>query len=207
MPQAKKKKEKKHPDVENLDETLRDEYNEDVVFEEEDNESRSIGGSREDKVKKLKEKLNKCLKENRENLLGWQRTRADFVNAKKENEEKTKQSFIFAKRELTEDLLPVIDSFEMAFSNKEAWENVDKQWRIGVEYIYTQMLDILKDNGLKQINPISQKFDPMLHTSMEVVDTNNKKEDDMVVSVVQKGYEMNGRVIRPAKVRVGRYKK
>jgi molecular chaperone GrpE len=197
---AKRKKE------ENIDNQLDDTYNNDVIFEEEP-KGRTFGGDSEEKVKKMKEKLNKCLKENRENLLGWQRCRADFVNAKKENEEKVKQSFVFAKGELMEEILPVIDSFEMAFANKEAWENVDKQWRMGVEYIHTQLLSILEGNGLKQIDPLSQKFDPSLHTSMEVVDTDDKKQDDIVVEVVQKGYEMNGKVIRAAKVKVGRYKK
>lgn len=189
----------------NIDDQLDNENKEDIVFEEEP-EGRSFGGDSEEKVKKIKGKLNKCLKENRENLLGWQRCRADFVNAKKENEEKTKQSFVFAKGELMEEILPVVDSFEMAFANKEAWENVDKQWRVGVEYIHTQLLRVLEGNGLKQIDPLSQKFDPNLHISMEVVDTKDKKEDDVVVEVIQKGYEVNGKVIRAAKVKVGRFK-
>lgn len=191
MPLKKTKKQKP-------DESMGDIYKDDIVFEESEND---------DKFKKVKEKLNICLKENKENLLGWQRARADFVNAKKENEERVKNSFAFAKSELMEDILPVVDSFDMAFANKEAWDKVDKGWRTGVEYIHTQLLSVLESNGLKQINPISQKFDPSLHTSVEVVDTSNKKEDEMILEVVQKGYEMNGKVVRAAKVKVGQYKK
>lgn len=159
------------------------------------------------KIKKIKEKLNKCLKENKENLLGWQRSRADFVNAKKENEEKVRESFSYAVGGLIEELLPVIDSFDMAFSNKDTWEKVDKNWRIGVEYIYSQLVSILESNGLKQLNPVGEKFNPNFHTSVEIVDTDKKKEDNSIIDVVQKGYEYNSKVIRAAKVKVAHYNK
>lgn len=197
---------KKNKKDQNTDKQQESKDNEDVVFEEENVEITGFGFSKDEKTKKLKEKLDKCLKESKENLLGWQRSRADFINAKKENEERVKQSFVFAKRELIEDILPVVDSFEMAFSNKEAWENIDNGWRTGVEYIYTQLLSILESNGLKPINSIGEKFNPNFHTSVEMVDTKNKKEDDIVVEVIQKGYEMNGGVIRAARVKVGRFK-
>jgi len=197
---------KKNKKDKNTDKQQENKDNEDVVFEEENVEITGFGLSKDEKTKKLKEKLDKCLKESKENLLGWQRSRADFINAKKENEERVKQSFVFAKRELIEDILPVVDSFEMAFSDKDAWEKVDKNWRIGVEYIYSQLLSILENNGLKQVDPVGEKFNPNFHTSMEMVDTNKKKEDGVVVSVIQKGYEHNGKIIRAAKVRVARYK-
>ena len=170
-----------------------------IVFEE--------TGQTEEKIKKLKAKLDKCLKENKENLLGWQRARADFVNAKKENNKKIKESFAYAKSELINELLPVMDSFDMAFSNKEAWENVDKNWRTGVEYIHSQLTTILENNGLKQIDPKGQRFDPKFHASIETIATDDKKEDGIIMEVVQKGYELNGNVLRAAKVKVGQYKK
>ncbi len=172
---------------------------EDIVFEESD--------IPQDKIKKIKSKLDKCLSENKENLLGWQRTRADFVNAKKENEKKVRESSSYAKANLIEEMLPVADSFEMAFADKEAWEKVDKNWRIGVEYIYSQLISIFESNGVKQINPLGDKFDHNLHASIEIVETDNKKEDGIIVGVVQKGYELNGRVLREAKVKVAQYKK
>lgn len=191
---ASKKKEKKQK----VDELSEDMYNDDVIIEEDD--------TTDGKIKKLKEKLNKCLKENRENLLGWQRARADFVNAKKENEERVKDSFNHAKSEFVEELLPVIDSFEMAFADKDAWGKVDENWRVGVEYIYSQLLSVLENNGFKQIDPKGKKFDPNFHVSMEMVDTDKKKDDGVIVGVIQKGYEHNGKVIRAAKVKVAQYK-
>ncbi len=183
----------------NIDENIKDVYNDDIVIEENENI--------DSKIKKLKGRLNKCLKENKENLLGWQRSRADFVNAKKENEDKIKDSFVYAKGEFLEELLPVVDSFEMAFANKDAWEKVDKDWRIGVEYIYTQFLSILKNNGVKQIDPVDEKFNPSAHISMDTIEVDKKKKDGVVVNVIQKGYEHNGKIIRAAKVIVSRYKK
>ncbi len=170
----------------------------DIVFEE--------TGQAEGKLKKLKEKLSHCLKENKENLDGWQRSRADFVNAKKENEQKIKEFSIYAKSEFISELFPVIDSFDMAFSNKEAWEKVDKNWRTGVEYIHSQLTSVFENNGLKEINPKNETFDPRFHTSTETVTISNKKDDGMVVEVVQKGYELNENVLRPAKVKVGKFK-
>ncbi len=174
-------------------------YNDDIVIEEND----TLDG----KIKKIREKLTKCQKENKENLLGWQRSRADFVNAKKDNDEKIRESFSYARSEFIEELLPVVDSFEMAFSDKDAWDKVDKNWRVGVEYIHSQLISVLESNGLKQINPINEKFNPNYHTSVEIIDTNKKKEDDIVVNVIQKGYECNGKILRASKVCVGQYKK
>jgi len=181
-----------------IDNNSNDAYNNDVVFEDTE--------QAEEKIKKVKEKLNKCLKENKENLLGWQRARADFVNAKKESDDRIKESFTYAKSEFISELLPVVDSFEMAFSNKEAWGKVDKNWRIGVEYIHSQLITTLENNGLKQINPKRACFDPRFHASVENIITNDKKEDGIILEVVQKGYELNGNILRPAQVKVGQFK-
>jgi molecular chaperone GrpE len=153
-----------------------------------------------DTIKKLREKLRACGEEKQQYLLGWQRTKADFVNMKKAEEEYRKDFLKFANQGLIEELLPVVESFQMAFSNKEAWEKVDKNWRTGVEYIYGKLMSALEQHGLKEINPVGEKFDPARHDSFENVPTNKKEEDHIITAVVQKGYELHGRVIRPPKV-------
>lgn len=175
----------------------------DLVFDDDSNMS-SFENS--DKIKKLKEKLDKCISENKENLLGWQRARADFINAKKENEVKIKESFDFARIKLIEEILPVLDSFDMAFGNKETWESAPKNWRIGVEYIYSQILTILENNGLKKIDKTNLKFDPNIHIPIDTIDTNKETQDDIVIDIVQNGYEVKGKVLRPAKVKIGKYR-
>jgi len=108
---------------------------------------------------------------------------------------------------LIEELLPVLGSFEMAFGNKEAWEKADKNWRMGVEYIYNQIKTVLEGNGLVEVNPIGQKFDPKRDEAAEYVPVEDEAQDHVILGVVQKGYDLNGKSIRPPKVKVGEFKK
>jgi molecular chaperone GrpE len=95
-----------------------------------------------DAVKDLREKLKKAIAEKQEYMDGWQRSKAEFINARKRDEESRKEIIKFANEGLLMDIVPVLDSFTMAFSNKEAWEKVDQNWRIGVEHIYSQLKGI-----------------------------------------------------------------
>src|SRR3989344_1704958 len=150
-------------------------------------------------VKKLKERLKSCQKERAEYLDGWQRTKADFVNAKKREEEERGEFVKFSKRELIKELLPAIDSFHTAFGNKEAWEKVDLNWRMGVQYIYSQLLGALEKHGITLIDPkVGEAFDPAQHASISTVPTANKAEDHTVQAVVQKGYALHGKILEPA---------
>src|SRR3989344_2951801 len=81
--------------------------------------------------------------EKQEYLTGWQRAKADLVNARKRDEEERKEFIRFVNGQLIEDLIPVLASFDMATENKEAWEKADKNWRTGVEYIHAQLVKIL----------------------------------------------------------------
>lgn len=185
-----------------LDKGAENIYVDDVFFEEDDASS-----DPESKIKDLKEKLKKCLSERKEYLDGWQRAKADFLNFKK-GEEKSKEDFTkFAKEGLIDELIPVLDSFVMAFSNKEAWEKADKNWRIGIEYIYSQFLGVLKANGLEEITPNGGVFDPFRHDSIEIVPVSEEKMDGIVVETTRNGYSLNGKVIRPAKVKIGKFQK
>ena len=93
----------------------------------------------------------------------------------------------------------------MAFANKDAWEKVDANWRTGVEHIYNQLLSVFKDNGIMEIAESEVSFDPEHHQSVETVNTENKKEDGVIAEIVNKGYRMNGRILRSAKVKVYKY--
>ena len=194
------KKNNKNQDETPLDKTENNEYD-DVVFDKEIDDEVGEALSH-DAMKKLRQKLEVCVKEKQEYLLGWQRSKADFVNARKSDEENKSNFIKFANQGLVEELLPVIESFEMAFGNKKAWEKVDKDWRVGVEYIYGKLIGTLQQHGLKELNPIGEKFDPAQHASFENVPTDNPKEDHMIVVVIQKGYTLNGKVIKPPNVKV-----
>ena len=176
----------------------------DIAFENNENTEDIISA---DIIKKLREKLKKCVEEKQEYLEGWQRTKADFINNKKKEEQSRALLLLFAKEDLILDLLTTIDNFDMAFADKKVWESVDENWRIGIERIYSQLLGILENHGLKQFNPLGEEFDPTRHDSLETIVVIEKDDANKVVDVIGKGYAFNDKVIRAAKVKVGQYEK
>lgn len=161
-----------------------------------------------EKLAKLKEKIKKLEAEKAEYMNGWQRERADFVNFKKRAEEEKKEYIKFANENLLEEMLTVLESFDMAFMNKDQWNSVPKNWRVGVEYIHSQLVKILDENGLKEFIPkIGDKFDVKLHVADEVVQVEKEKDDGLIREIKKKGYTMNGKIIIAPKVVVGEFKR
>jgi molecular chaperone GrpE len=161
-----------------------------------------------EKIAKLKEKIKKLQAEKEEYMNGWQRERADFVNYKKRADEEKKEYIKFANENLLEEMLTVLESFDMAFMNKEQWNSVPENWRVGVEYIHSQLVKILDENGLKEFLPkVGEKFDVKLHVAEEVMPVTHEKEDGVIMAVKKKGYIMNGKIIIAPKVVVGEFKK
>jgi len=157
-------------------------------------------------LKKLRIDLKACQKEKDEYLTGWQKERADFINYKKQEEDR-KANFSEAMRErILVRFLAVMDSFNMAFANKETWDKVDDTWRKGVEYIYSQMNAIFEEYGVKPVGEVGEAFDPNIHQSVDVVETDKKENEHKVAAVVQMGYKLGERIIRPARVNVYEYK-
>lgn len=153
-------------------------------------------------LKKLRADLKQAGAEKAEYLNGWQKERADFANYKKD-EENRKLLFSEAMRErIITRFLSVADSFNMAFANKEAWEKVDLNWRKGVEYIYAQMNGVFDEYGVKSVGEEGDVFDPTMHESIELIPTDDKKLNHTISEVIQKGYKLGERVIRPARVNV-----
>src|SRR5680860_242763 len=107
----------------------------DIVVDEEEDASSLI-----EKIKKLKAKLKFSQKERQEYLTGWQRSKADYLNLKKEEEARRSEINKYAKADVLNDLISLADSFEMAFADKVAWANVSENWRKGVEYIHSCLL-------------------------------------------------------------------
>ena len=156
-------------------------------------------------LKKFREDLKECKKEKQEYLTGWQKERADFINYKKQEDER-KAIFSEAMRErILMRFLTVLDSFDMAFANREAWEKVDENWRKGVEYIHAQMNTVFEEFGVKPIGAVGENFDPSVHQSIEVIQTDKKENDHKVAEVIQKGYKLGERVIRAARVNIFEY--
>lgn len=156
-------------------------------------------------IKKLRADLKSAKKEKDEYLLGWQKERADFANYKREeNDRKAVYSEAIRERILSR-FLTVLDSFNMAFANREAWEKVDENWRKGVEYIYGQMNTIFEEYGVKGVGEMGESFNHNSHHSIEMVPTDKKEMDHKIAEVIQKGYKLGDRVIRAARVKVFEY--
>lgn len=176
----------------------------DVEFVETD----AMGDELKDKakLKNLRAELSKSQLEARDHLTALQRARADYVNLKKELDEVRDTT----KRKTTEkvlaDFLPTLDSFDMAMGNTAAWEAVDKNWRIGVEFIYSQLKTALENNGIAPIDQVGVDFDPNLHEPIETRETDDASLDHKIEKIIQKGYKMGERVLRPARVVVWKAK-
>ncbi len=160
-----------------------------------------------DVAKKLREQVKKLQKERDEYLTGWQRAKADYINLQKELDQARIITSLITKEKIVGELLPALDSFDMAFANKEAWEKVDSNWRTGVEYIYSSLIKGLEDSGIEKIDKLGIVFDPLIHQSIEVVLTDDKSKDHTIEKIIQTGYKVGDRIIRPAKVNIFEYKK
>lgn len=184
---------------ESLDNAQEKEHN-DVEFEDIDEEARVTLS-----VKKVRDKLKACEAEKKEYLDGWQRSKADFLNARKQDAKALNTAVMRSKEGIVLDILPILDSFDMAFSDKA--KDQSQEWSIGIQNIHSQLLSILKEHNVVMLSPEGEVFDPSKHDSIETVDTDKEKDDNHIVKVLQKGYEMNGRVIRAAKVKVAHFTK
>ncbi|MBI2100914.1 MAG: nucleotide exchange factor GrpE [Candidatus Vogelbacteria bacterium] len=157
----------------------------------------------EAKLKKLRDELKQCQSEKQDYLAMSQRLKADYLNLRREVEANRSEIVKFANEGVLRELIDLADSFELAFANREQWEVVDENWRRGVEYIYTKLLNILTQHGLREILALHENFDPLRHHALELVATDKPEELNRVVKVVQKGYSLHNKIIRPAQVRVG----
>ena len=158
------------------------------------------------KLKKLKEKLKQAEEDKRKAMEELASVKADYLNARKRLEEDTVRTIERKGNQHLKDLLPLADSFAMAMSNKEVWEKADENWRKGIEGIYAQLLQILRDGGVESVDPTGEQFDPNLH---EAISTQEVADDqvDEILSVMQLGYQIvkgdQKRALRPARVIIG----
>lgn len=137
----------------------------------------------------------------KDNLAGWQRAKADYQNLIKRTAEDAKKSAIFSNEQLILEILPVLDNFRHAINHVP--ENLqDDAWVQGVTFIKTQLENILSDQGVKEVEVEGENFDPEKHDAIEQVKSDLPK--DSIVEVLQPGYEMNGKIIRAAKVKVAK---
>lgn len=172
---------------------------EEIIIEE--------GEGLEDKVKKFREKLKKCELEKQEYLAGWQRAKADFINARKEDEERRMEFLKFCEKNMILEILALADSFERLFGDNQNFEKIDKNTRIGIENIYAQLMDILKKRGVEPMKDEGKKFNPEEHESLIEEKIDNPEKEGIILDIIRKGYKMNDVIIRSAQVKIGKYVK
>lgn len=131
------------------------------------------------------------------------RAMAEAQNARRRAEKDVSNARMFALEGFSRDLLPVLDNLERAIGSVEDDNAAAKGIAEGVELTRKSFLDVLKKHKVEEVNPISEPFDPDFHEAISMVE-NPEVEPNTVLEVVQKGYTLNGRLVRAAMVVVSR---
>ncbi|MFA5554896.1 MAG: nucleotide exchange factor GrpE [Phycisphaerae bacterium] len=153
-------------------------------------------------LEELKVQLEKTKAQGEDCLDKLQRISADYANYQKRSAKQIAEAIAYEKEKIIKSLLPVLDNFERTFSHAESIMNVEAMAQ-GVRMIYDQMLDTLKSHQAQQIDTADKQFDPSIHEAM-LQRTEPSKEDGIILEEFQKGYMLNGRIIRPSKVVVNK---
>ena len=127
-----------------------------------------------------------------------QRLSADYSNFQKRVPKQIADTLAYEHEKVIRTLLPALDNFELTLKNAESAENAQAIIK-GVKIIYDQMLDILKSHGAEQIKALGEKFDPVMHQAM-LHQARPEQGENVVLEEFQRGYKLNGRVIRPSRV-------
>ena len=127
----------------------------------------------------------------------YTRLMADFQNFRKRTDKEKADVYSYANEKIMTDLLTVLDNFERALGS----ECRDDAYAEGMKMIFKQFTDILTASGLEEIDAVGQDFDPNFHHAV-LTDNNADFDSGKVTEVLQKGYKLNGKVIRPSMVKV-----
>jgi molecular chaperone GrpE len=179
------------PEIEHVD----DHVDEDDIISEDESENPKNA------IKKLKDELKQVKQEKLELLTNWQKDKADFINARKRDEETKADVIKFSNQILINDLLPIIDGYEQA-KMQPTWTSVDEAWRKGIEAIIDKIYATLQKTGVESYGTVGDQFDPKIHEALGQEKTDDGLKDHKVSMIMQKGYKLHDKVIRVALVKV-----
>jgi molecular chaperone GrpE len=131
------------------------------------------------------------------------RAQADAQNVKRRAEQDVEKARKFALERFASDLLPVVDNLERALEAASGDDEAIKPIAEGVELTLKSFIDVLGKNKVDVVDPQGEPFDPNLHQAITMIE-NKEVEPNTVTAVMQKGYSLNGRLIRPAMVMVSK---
>ncbi len=149
-----------------------------------------------------KEQLETCKREREEYLNGWKRAKADFINYRREENERLRRAYERGEAELMNGLLDVLDSFDQSLRGKDG--HVGKE---GVLLIRKQLTALLKSHNVRELAPErGEPFNPELHEALAVVADEGTAEGETIVETMRAGYAHGDKVLRPAQVVVAKGK-
>ena len=149
-------------------------------------------------LEKLQKQVEEIKKEKDEFLAGWQRAKADLANYKKEEKERMQGLMEYVKHEFLFSFLSVVDNLERAEGQLKEEEKSSKVIQ-GFLQIGKQLREFFKSHGVKEIEAMGKEFSPSLH---EAIATVQGEKSGKVVEVLEKGYMIQNKLLRPAKVKV-----
>ena len=156
----------------------------------------------EERINALLEEIERSQQEASEYLDGWQRERAEFANYKNRTAREKEEARAQIASEIIAKYLEVLDDLELAIINRPA-EDEAEAWADGIELIHVKLSAILEDEGVELILAEGDTFNPNFHEAI-TYEEDDDHQDGQVIEVVQKGYKLGDRVLRPAKVRVAK---
>lgn len=161
---------------------------------------------KEQKKEKKKDKYKKQIQELEEKIKGYEekslRDKAEMINYRRRKEEETSKMLKYCNEDLIKQLLPVIDNFERAIKmDDDNLEDEVSKFLSGFKMIYSNLALTLQNFEVKAIDGANKPFDPVYHDAV-MTEHRDDLEPGMIIEVLQKGYMLKDRVIRPAMVKV-----
>ncbi len=150
-------------------------------------------------IAKLKDQIIELEKQRDEYLDGWKRAKADLINYKREEMARAESLIKFSNESLLRELITIMDSFDLALAVTVSPEHHAEK---GIILIKSQLETFLKQNGVEAIKSVEQQFNPAFHESIEEVESD--KPPGTVIEEVSRGWQLHGKVIRPARVKVAK---
>ena len=204
----KKNKDQINPEIENTESISADEISLDQESEIEDPVDRvepddmepMEGQSIEEQMEILQANLGEMTTKAEEYLDGWQRARAEFANYKKRVLRENTDIRQVARGEVIKLYLDIADDLGRALQEKPD-DGEDGSWADGIEIIYQKLRSRLEAEGIKPMNPLGEDFDPNIHEAL-MKEESEEYESGQIIEVMQEGYWIGDKVLRPALVRV-----
>lgn len=171
-----------------------EELKEEELKEDEDLIEEDISEQSVDELIKAKDKEIGELKDQ------FLRLQADFMNFRRRADKEKENAMAYGAEYLVCDILPSIDNFQRALNSESDKENGFYQ---GVEMIYKELIKKLQDNGVEEIEALGEEFDPNIHNAV-FMEESDEYEEGKVTEVIQTGYKLKDKVIRPTMVKVAK---